>query len=43
MKVEILNKLKIYADAFNQIRDLLNERERQIFLQKQLSDLDMVP
>ena len=32
MKVEILNKLKIYADAFNQIRDVLNERERRIFL-----------
>ena len=32
MTVEILNKLKIYADAFNQIRDVLNERERRIFL-----------
>ena len=32
MKAEILNKLKIYADAFNQIRDVLNERERRIFL-----------
>ena len=32
MTVETLNKLKIYADAFNQIRDVLNERERRIFL-----------
>ena len=32
MTIEILNKLKIYADAFNQIRAVLNEREHRIFL-----------
>ena len=32
MTIEILNKLNIYADAFNHIRDVLNERERRLFL-----------
>ena len=30
--IEVLNKLNIYADAFNHIRDVLNERERRLFL-----------
>ncbi len=32
MTIEVLNKLNIYADAFNHIRDVLNERERRLFL-----------
>ena len=32
MTNEVLNKLNIYADAFNHIRDVLNERERRLFL-----------
>lgn len=32
MTNEILNKLNIYSDAFNQIRDVLNERDRRLFL-----------
>ena len=32
MTIEVLNKLNIYADAFNRIRDVMNERERRLFL-----------
>ncbi len=32
MTQEVINKLNIYADAFNQIRDVLNERDRRLFL-----------
>ncbi len=32
MTQEVINKLNIYADAFNQIRDVLNERNRRLFL-----------
>ena len=32
MTNEVLNKLNIYADAFNQIRDVLNECDRRHFL-----------
>ena len=28
MTIEVLNKLNIYADAFNRIRDVMNEREQ---------------
>ena len=32
MTNEVINKLYIYADAFNQIRDVLNECDRRHFL-----------
>ncbi len=32
MTNEVINKLNIYADAFNQVRDVLNERDRRLFL-----------
>ena len=32
MTNEAINKLNIYSDAFNQIRDVLNERDRRLFL-----------
>lgn len=32
MTNEAINKLYIYSDAFNQIRDVLNERDRRLFL-----------
>ena len=32
MTNEVINKLNIYSDAFNQIRDVLNERDRRLFL-----------
>ncbi len=32
MTQEVINKLKIYADAFNQMRDVLNEGYRGLFL-----------
>ncbi len=32
MTNEAINRLNIYSDAFNQIRDVLNERDRRLFL-----------
>lgn len=32
MTEEVINKLNIYSDAFNRIRDVLNERDRRLFL-----------
>lgn len=32
MTNEVMNKLNIYSDAFRQIRDVLNERDRRLFL-----------
>ncbi len=32
MTDEVLNKLKIYSDAYSQVRDVLNERDRRLFL-----------
>lgn len=32
MTNETINKLNIYSDAFNQVRDVLNERDRRLFL-----------
>ncbi len=32
MTNEVINKLNVYSDAFNQIRNVLNERDRRLFL-----------
>ncbi len=39
MTQEVINKLNVYSDAFNQIRGILNERDRRLFLAKAAKEL----
>ncbi len=34
MTKEVINRIKVHSDAFNQLRDVLNERDRRLFLAK---------